>query len=154
MHALSRLIRLIRLPLAAGLVVAATFAHAEEAMPAPLIGLWHVEDSACRGCDPQRGPDAGAQLRLTPQFYQNPFQSDCLQPPVAQQQPAESVAELQARLGLPARWLTHISDPKTLTRSWRLMCGRGDSFVVILLPDGQLLVPVEASTTLRLSRRG
>ncbi len=129
-------------------------AMAEEVLPAPLIGLWRVEDSACRGCDPARGAEAGAELRLTPLYYQNPFQDDCLQAPVAQLQPAERVAELQARLGLPARWLGPADGPDKPVRSWRLSCGKGQSFLVILLPDGSLLLPVEASTTLRLLHRG
>ena len=143
----------VLLPCAAALVLASPSSGAAEVLPAPLIGLWKVEDSACRSCDPQRGPETGAELRLTPQFYQNPFQSDCLQAPVAQQQIPETVAEVQARLGLPARWMAG-SGEAAVTRSWRLACGRGPSFTLILLPDGTLLMPVEASTTLRLRRRG
>ena len=124
-------------------------ATAQPAPPANLQGLWRVADSACAGCDPAQGPETGAQLRISAQGYQNPFAEDCAQAVVAEALAPESEAALQQRLGLPARWLA--ADPaQAAVQSFRIWCGAQASFQVIRLSGGDLLVPTEASTVLRL----
>jgi hypothetical protein len=129
-----------------------------QSLPDRLSGVWTVEDSACSGCDPTRGPEAGARLRLGAQGYQNPFASDCLGAVRTLALAGESVAALQLRLGLPQRWLVREGHPQPapedVAQTFQLSCVGTEALILVLLPDGHLLMPVEASTVLRFTRTG
>ena len=118
-----------------------------DAVPAALVGVWTVQDSACAGCDPARGPEGGAELRITPRSVQNPFGADCDRATSVEALAAEPLPSLQERLGLPARWMTSGGGR---ARGYRVTCPGEPSFVLFVLPDGQALMPVEAGVTLRL----
>jgi hypothetical protein len=121
-------------------------------LPAGLLGLWRVEDSACQGCDPDRGAETGAELRIASRGFQNPFGADCPDAVDITALAPEPVAELQARLGLPARWLTG-SAAALPAQPYRVSCPGRAATLLILLPGDTLLLPIEASTVLRLLRR-
>jgi hypothetical protein len=139
-----------------GWLLAAHALAADELLPAALAGLWVVQDSACAGCDPAQGPETGAQLRIAAAGYQNPFAADCSAGLQVHALPTEPLAQIQERLGLPARWLAGAGTPAAaapasagMARPFRLSCPGRPALVVLLLPEGDLLMPVEASTVLR-----
>lgn len=125
-------------------------ARAAVPLPASLEGLWRVADSACPGCDPVQGAEAGAELRLSARGAQNPFGGDCSGPLEAEALPAEPVPAVQQRLSLPARWLAGAEAAPA--QSWRLVCAGKPGDTLILLANGALLLPSEASNVLRLLR--
>ncbi len=117
---------LLCLSLATTLAEAAT-----QPLPADLAGLWRVADSACNGCDPSQGPETGAEVRFAAHGAQNPFGTDCSATLEVERLPPEPLPSLQARLGLPERWLTGV-DPAS-ARSWRLVCAGTAHETLILL---------------------
>lgn len=120
-----------------------------------LLGLWVVQDSACNGCDPAKGAETGAVLRISDQGIQDPFSSDCNGVVESKETSTESYAKFQERLGVPERWLVPQAkaEHNTVTH-FDLYCG-GKSFLkIISLPNGDLLRPAEASTVLRFRRPG
>ena len=129
-------------------LLAAHPAPAAEPLPASLSGVWRVVDSACKGCDPSQGAESGAELRLAGQGSQNPFGFDCSATLEVERLAPEGLPELQARLGLPARWLAGAG----AAPAWRLVCSGTAHETVILLDNGALLLPGEADTVLHLTR--
>jgi hypothetical protein len=128
-------------------------ALAAEKVSSRLLGLWVVQDSACSGCDPAKGAETGAVLRISEQGIQDPFNKDCNGLVRSKEGASESYAVFQERLGVPERWLTSQSKPEENTViSFELMCGEKSFLKVIALPNGDLLRPAEASTVLRFRR--
>lgn len=125
-------------------------APAAQPLPAALAGLWRVVDSACGGCDPSQGAETGAEVRLAAQGSQNPFGTDCAGLLEVTAEAPEALPALQERLGLPPRWLSGAEAAPA--RPYRLVCAGVPREVVILLANGALLIPGEASSVLRLQR--
>jgi len=139
------------LPLALTLLLGLPLAaFAAVPLPQVLIGLWRVADSACKGCDPSQGAETGAEVRLAVRGTQNPFGTDCGGTLEVEAQAPEPWPAVQARLGLPARWLAPAGPAPA--QAWRLVCGGVAQETVILVDPDTLLLPGEAGNVLRLRR--
>ena len=124
-----------------------------ENVSSTLLGLWIVQDSACSGCDPTKGAETGAVLRIYEQGIQDPFSSDCHGIVQSKEISTESYRAFQERLGVPDRWLIAQAKPeKNSVTTYDLYCGDKTVLKVIALPNGDLLRPTEASTVLRFRR--
>ncbi|MDE3010130.1 MAG: hypothetical protein KGI67_04520 [Pseudomonadota bacterium] len=123
---------------------------ARQPLPPELDGLWRVADSACAGCDPSQGAETGAELRLAARGTRNPFGTDCDGALEVEAQADEPLAVVQERLGLPPRWLAGAGTAPA--RAWRLWCEGRPTETVILLANGALLLPGEASSVLHFQR--
>jgi len=124
-----------------------------ENVSSKFLGLWIVQDSACSGCDPAKGAETGAVLRIDEQGIQDPFSSDCHGILQSKEISTESYITFQERLGVPDRWLIAQAKPEqNSVTNYHLYCGDKIVLKVIALPNGDLLLPTEASTVLRLRR--
>jgi len=125
-------------------------ALAAEKVSSRLLGLWVVQDSACKGCDPAKGAETGAVLRISEQGIQDPFSNDCHGAVQSREIGSEPFTEFQARMGVPARWLVAQSTPEqNKVTTFEMVCGDKTVLKVFALPNGDLLRPAEASTVLR-----
>ena len=150
-HPSSRLLKLASLVCATWWVAQPACA-ALMGIPQDLVGLWRVQDGACAGCDPSQGAETGADLRIGEDSYQNPFGSDCGAGASVVPLAPEALSLARDRLGLPPRWSAGAPDSAQV-KGYRLICGGTARETVLLLPDGTLLLPQEASTVLRLTRQ-
>lgn len=139
--------------IAISMALFATNVIAGESVSTRLLGLWVVQDSACNGCDPAKGAETGAVLRISEHSIQDPFNSDCNGVVQSKELVTESYAVFQDRLGVPARWLVPQTLPEhNIATTYDLYCGDKSFMKVVALPNGDLLRLAEASTLLRLRR--
>jgi len=139
--------------LAIGIALTSTNPFAGENISPKVMGLWVVQDSACNGCDPAKGAETGAMLRINEQGVQDPFSSDCHKAVQSKEVSTEPYASLQERLGVPARWLVAQSKPElNVVSHFDILCGDKTVLKIIALPNGELLRPSEASTVLHFRR--
>jgi hypothetical protein len=143
------LIVLLRVAFALGFLSVAISCSAQS-----LEGIWQVEDSACQGCDPARGPEVGAVMRIGSDRLQNPFATDCDRGLVLRSDTRFDSKSLLAKYDLPVRWLPKDHATRSLVAErYTVLCAERPIGVLISIDDGQsVLVPIEPSTLIRFLR--